>query len=168
MLLAASASLLACAASARGPRDGQRAPLPPISPGDPVVIQLPDGPIRGSQTLTTRFFRGVPYAKPPLGELRWKPPVAPDPWGPEPRDATRFGASCPQKGGWPTINLTVISEDCLFLNVYAPVPSPDATPKEGYPVMVYLHAGEFRYGSSNDAENNWPYFSNTTVLVTIK
>ena len=53
---------------------------------------------------------------------------------------------------WNTLNLSSSSEDCLYVNVYAPV---DATAHSQLPVLLYLHAGEFRYGTSNDAENNW-------------
>jgi len=94
-------------------------------------------------------------------------------------DATDFGPSCLQPvsnitdkstgkwhlvGGWNSINVSRTSEDCLTVNVYAP---PLANQNAGpLPVMLYLHAGEFHLGSSNDAENNWPYFSNKVVLVT--
>lgn len=65
---------------------------------------------------------------------------------------------------WNTLNLSSSSEDCLYVNVYAPV---DATAHSQLPVLLYLHAGEFRYGTSNDAENNWPYnFGGRVVLVT--
>jgi hypothetical protein len=51
---------------------------------------------------------------------------------------------------WQTLNLTSSSEDCLYVNVYAPVNATGLLP-----VLLYLHAGEFRFGTSNDAENNW-------------
>ncbi len=131
---------------------------------DYTVVNTTYGPLRGGVNGTTRYFRGIPYAAAPLGNRRWRPPSKHPVWTAE-RDATNFGASCLQHGGWKTINSTVQSEDCLFLNIYAPVPRAGA-PKS-YPVMVYFHAGEYRMGSSNDRENNWPYFSDTIVLVTI-
>jgi carboxylesterase type B len=94
----------------------------------------------------------------------------------QPLDATAFQATCIQKvkinstdgkqqGMWPSINASVTSEDCLFLNVFAPVLN--STSRDGgFPVVVYFHAGEFRAGSANDQENNAP-FSSDTVLVTV-
>ncbi len=60
---------------------------------------------------------------------------------------------------WPSINVTDSNEDCLFINVYAPAQA------SALPVMVYLHAGEFRYGSSNDLESNALSFGNGSVLL---
>mmetsp|Transcript_131556 Transcript_131556/g.409009 ORF Transcript_131556/g.409009 Transcript_131556/m.409009 type:complete len:573 (+) Transcript_131556:3-1721(+) len=63
---------------------------------------------------------------------------------------------------WNSLNLSTSSEDCLYLNVF----SPDGV-GQPLPVMVWLHAGEFRFGASNDGENNWPYFANgSAVLIT--
>ena len=95
----------------------------------------------------------------------------------DPTVLARFGPSCLQLGSkilggkyndpaWPSINVTSSSEDCLYLNVYTPVGKEMAS----LPVMLYLHAGEFRFGSSNDQESNWPGFnqgsSADVVLVT--
>ena len=127
---------------------------------------------------STRVFRGIPYAKPPIRDFRFRPPVPVNAWSPAVIDATDFGSSCIQpvsnvtdkkthtwhlEGAWNTINVSHVSEDCLTLNVYSPPPPPDGTK---LPVMLYHHAGEFHLGSSNDKENNWPYFSDKVVLVT--
>eukprot|EP00755_Sulcionema_specki_P014903 Sspe_Gene.57943::Locus_31787_Transcript_1_1_Confidence_1.000_Length_864::g.57943::m.57943/K03929/pnbA; para-nitrobenzyl esterase len=132
------------------------------------VVHTPYGPVRGTVVNDTEVFRGIPFAAPPVGALRFKSPVPPKPWT-EVRDATDFGPSCLQPGspgtgdrpGWPSINVSSSSEDCLFLNIYRP-----ATATGPLPVMVYFHAGEFHYGSSNDLENNFPYFSRDILLVT--
>ena len=140
------------------------------------------GPVFGFTANGTDAFRGIPYAAPPTGENRFRPPQpVGKPWS-SPRDATRFGASCIQMGSpgtgekgqplqpaWNSINLTVSSEDCLFVNVYTPAgASAKAAPGPGHPVMFYMHAGEFRFGSSNDLENAWPYFdvNHDVILVT--
>jgi para-nitrobenzyl esterase len=80
-------------------------------------------------------FLGVPYATPPVGELRWKPPQAPEKWIGT-RKATEFGATCPQlPAGWlPTLPW---SEDCLFLNVWTTRLSAGAK----LPVIVFFHGG---------------------------
>jgi len=114
-----------------------------------------------------RVWRGVPYAAPPLGDLRFRPPRPPVPWSGV-RSAAEFGPACVQMGSpgvgstpaWNTLNLSNSSEDCLYLNVYAP----DGA-KRSLPVMVYMHAGEFRFGAANDAESSWPYFGNGSVVL---
>eukprot|EP01060_Flectonema_neradi_P021004 TRINITY_DN28513_c0_g1_i1.p1 TRINITY_DN28513_c0_g1~~TRINITY_DN28513_c0_g1_i1.p1 ORF type:complete len:636 (+),score=96.12 TRINITY_DN28513_c0_g1_i1:64-1908(+) len=132
-----------------------------------ITTTLPDGQIKGIVVNGTEMYRGIPYAQPPLGNLRFREPVEIQPWHGV-KDATNFGASCTQPGspgtgqspGWKSINVTDSSEDCLFVNVFRPLN------KTNLPVMVYLHAGEFVYGSSNDEENNFPYLSKNIVLVT--
>jgi len=111
-------------------------------------------------------FKGIPYAQPPVGELRWRPPVAFGGWNGT-LDATRFGAPCvqPTDGGWSTIeNLDAMSEDCLFLNVVAPRAALGGG-GAALPVLVYLHAGEFHYGAASDAESDWPHFAPDVVYV---
>ena len=84
-----------------------------------------------------------PYAAPPVGALRWRPPAAPTPWTTA-RAATRFGPVCPQPLQPPPSDLADQSEDCLTLNVFAPAAPP---PAAGYPVMVWIHGGYFAVGA---------------------
>ncbi|CAK9293789.1 unnamed protein product [Gordionus sp. m RMFG-2023] len=88
-------------------------------------------------------FMGVPYAKPPLGKLRFKPPMPMEPWGGE-RPATKLAPSCYQLD--PLTQNISGNEDCLYLNVYAP----RANTKEKLPVMVFIHGGYFLMGSGNN------------------
>jgi para-nitrobenzyl esterase len=96
----------------------------------------------------SHVWRGIPYAAPPVGELRWRAPQPPAAWEGE-RQALRFGAVCPQFasvfGGVVDAEPGTPSgrEDCLFLNVYAPRFTPDRVPGDGarLPVMVWLHGG---------------------------
>jgi len=145
------------------------------------IVTLPQGQAQGftgcpqaESPLCTTAYRGLPYAAAPVGDLRFKAPQPPSSWAAgKVWDATKFGASCEQmgspgiggrakSGAWPTLNLTTSSEDCLFANVYVPAGTKsDAT----LPVMVYMHAGEFRFGASNDQENNWPYLANGAVIL---
>jgi para-nitrobenzyl esterase len=87
-------------------------------------------------------FLGVPYAAPPVGELRWKPPQVPKKWIGT-RKATEFGATCPQlPAGWlPTLPW---SEDCLYLNVW----TTQLAAREKLPVIVYFHGGSNTAGYS--------------------
>jgi para-nitrobenzyl esterase len=136
-LLAALALALPLAAWAQGP-----------------VADTTDGPVRGEAIGRGAVFRAIPYAAPPLGELRWKPPAPVAPWT-EPRDATRFGPSCPQPDlDWNHKEALAGREDCLTLNVRTPNFKPDAK----LPVMVWIHGGANWAGAAADV------MSSTIVL----
>ncbi|HEX4340743.1 MAG TPA: carboxylesterase family protein [Polyangiaceae bacterium] len=99
------------------------------------------GTINGAKTSTMRSYKGIPYAAPPVGPLRWKPPQKAAPLA-APLDATKFGSGCAQPKGF--FGTDSASEDCLFLNVYAPAgPGP-------YPVMFWIHGGAFLAGESTE------------------
>eukprot|EP00750_Incisomonas_marina_P021595 INCI458.2.p1 GENE.INCI458.2~~INCI458.2.p1 ORF type:complete len:671 (-),score=83.18 INCI458.2:88-2100(-) len=132
-----------------------------------VQVETAQGVVEGLSNPNGRYFLGMRYATPPLGNLRWRRPVPVANWTGV-YNATAYGADCYQYraagpggrmvGGWYTINgLDKLSEDCLFINVYTP-PQVDPTAKN-WPVMVYFHAGEFYMGAGNDLENNWPFDS---------
>ncbi len=101
------------------------------------------GTVMGARAADTLVFKGIPYAAPPVGPLRWKAPQPAVSWTGV-RDARSFGAACPQgsehKEPWAQVG--PMSEDCLFLNVWRP-----ARPGR-YPVMVFLHGGGFTYGAA--------------------
>jgi para-nitrobenzyl esterase len=96
-------------------------------------------------------FSGVPYARAPVGSLRWRPPLPPESWDTI-RDASTFGAIAPQPAALPGITSPSDpdasepqSEDCLFLNVW----TPDLDPERRRPVMVFIHGGGFTSGSGS-------------------
>ncbi|XP_069695016.1 esterase FE4-like [Periplaneta americana] len=109
--------------------------------GDPLVVSTAQGYLRGS-VLTSRkgrtiySYRGVRFANPPVGELRFKAPQPPDSWDGV-RNATEDGFACPQ----PEADTEIpTSEDCLFLNVYTTeLPTNDSNPNRS--VLVFFHAG---------------------------
>lgn len=86
-------------------------------------------------------FKGLPFAAPPVGDLRWRPPVTPGPWQGT-RDASAYGDACVQPGAdFP------MSEDCLTLNVWAPTGAKKGKP---LPVMLWIHGGGSFAGSGRD------------------
>jgi hypothetical protein len=130
-----------------------------------VELSTPIGRLRGLLKPTGhKHFRGIPYAQPPIGALRWRPPQPIRSWNGT-LDATAFGHACMQYpgSGWATVEqLASRSEDCLFINVVVP-PNTTAGPR---PILVYIHAGEFHYGAASDRESDWPYFAPDIVFVT--
>jgi para-nitrobenzyl esterase len=94
-------------------------------------------------------WKGIRYGAPPVGDLRWRAPVAPEPWT-EVADATAFGPVSPQpKSPIPLGPGTRISEDCLFLNVWAPSGGDAAESAAAKPVMVWVHGGAYIFGSGS-------------------
>jgi para-nitrobenzyl esterase len=113
----------------------------------PTIVETGLGKLEGFESDGVRVFRGIPFAKPPTGERRFRAPEKPEPWSGV-RDATRFGASAHQPplmlAALPGFDIGEQSEDCLYLNVYAPAGASASGPK---PVMVWIHGGAFVIGS---------------------
>ena len=134
------------------------------------TVRLTTGPITGATQEVDGAqiwtFKGVPYAAPPIGELRWRPPEAVEAWT-EPRACTEFAPSCPQDlgGGGPfsvdSLSVGEISEDCLYLNVWTPAASPD----DRLPVMVWIHGGSFESGSGSMAIYDGAHLAGRGVVV---
>ena len=121
--------------------------------GEPGIgeVRLDSGPIRGlSEQIDGReilSFKGIPYAAPPVAELRWRAPQPVGSWE-APLDCTEFGPSCPQPSsplGMLSFSAGPTDEDCLYLNVWSPAQSAG----ERLPVMVWLHGGSFETGSGS-------------------
>jgi len=121
------------------------------------VVHISAGTLRGAMQGNIAVFKGVPFAAPPLGDLRWRPPQPPTPWKGE-RDANKPGSPCMQSveglgpfiqpmaaayGARYTILPVSASEDCLYLNVWVP----RWPPQDKSPVMVWLHGGSNTAGS---------------------
>ncbi|MFA4892904.1 carboxylesterase/lipase family protein [Brevundimonas sp.] len=115
-------------------------------PSNPRVA-VEQGELVGRRDGTVVSFKGVPYAAPPVGPLRWRRPHPAASWR-GPRDAGQVGAICiqPPSGGDPGVGPLPMSEDCLTLNVWTPADR--AGPR---PVMVWIHGGGFNNGSGTAA-----------------
>ncbi|WP_099025337.1 carboxylesterase/lipase family protein [Mycolicibacterium palauense] len=110
------------------------------------VVETDAGPVRGTDDGTVSSWKGVRFAAPPTGDLRWRAPVPPQRWT-EVADATRFGPVCAQPHSpIPMGPGARTSEDCLFLNVWAPSGAREGTP---LPVMVWVHGGAFIFGAGS-------------------
>ncbi|MEU4660099.1 carboxylesterase family protein [Streptomyces sp. NPDC023723] len=119
--------------------------------------------IRGLDRSVT-VFRGIPYAAPPVGELRWRPPRPPVPWAGV-RVANDFGPMCPQAPVAEMDHLDLpMSEDCLRLNVWTGASRAD----ERRPVLVWIHGGGFRVGTgANPRYDGEPLARKGIVVVTL-
>lgn len=124
------------------------------------TVRIQDGVVRGATASGVYEFLGLPYAAPPTGALRWRPPRPPAGWGGV-RDATQFAASCPQPGG-PFAPPGPISEDCLYLNVYSSTLQHDAD----RPVIVWIHGGGFTQDAARHYDGS-KLAANGAVVVTI-
>lgn len=118
---------------------------------DAPKVQTANGIVRGSIDGESAVFKGIPFAAPPIGEFRWRPPQPVKNWEGE-LDATKPCKDCAQSG-WgpnaPKMNPNS-SEDCLFLNVWKPA---SATAKSKLPVMVWIYGGGFVAGSASSPQN---------------
>lgn len=110
------------------------------------IVKTEGGSIRGVDVNGSTAFRGIPYAAPPVGDLRWKPPQPAAKWTGV-RDGSQFGPSSPQQRT-PLSNVGgVLSEDSLYLNVSTP-----RTSEQRLPVIVWFHGGGQGLGAGRDYE----------------
>ncbi|WP_233852978.1 carboxylesterase/lipase family protein [Paraburkholderia sp. HD33-4] len=112
-----------------------------------ATIDIDSGPVRGSDDGAMKTYLGIPYAAPPVGELRWRPPQAPAHWS-STLEANTPGNACAQNGDLGAFASAGGREDCLYLNVYAPSNASSASAPK--PVLVWIHGGNLTVGQAND------------------
>ena len=131
--------------------------------GAAAQVRTSSGEVRGTTNRagTVHTFTGIPYAAPPVGALRWQAPRAPASWTGV-RDATAFGARCAQAPVFSDmIFRDVLSEDCLYLNVWTPATGATAR----LPVMVWIYGGGFQAGSSSEPRQDGERMAGKGVVV---
>ena len=132
---------------------------PTAAPADAVVHTL-SGDVAGASAAQVESFKGIPFAAPPVGPLRWRPP-APAPRWPGVRAAASFGPSCTQSQRAGRAPLPT-SEDCLTLNVWRPA---GTAPGARLPVMVWIYGGAFVMGASAFPVYDGAHFADDGVIL---
>ena len=124
-------------------------------------VKVASGMLAGSVESGVSSFKGIPYAAPPVGDLRWRPPQAVTPW-PGVKSATTYGSDCAQlpfPGDAAPLG-TPPAEDCLVLNVWRPA----ERPRQGLPEMVWISGGGFVTGGSSPAVYDGSQFAKRGVV----
>ena len=131
---------------------------------NPLQVKTDKGKVEGALTTDGKVvaFKGIPYAAPPVGDLRWKPPVPAAKWKGV-KQTTDFGSRCIQQSGYPDMIFhdPGESEDCLSLNVWTPK---DAKPGS-LPVMVWIYGGGFVSGSTSESRQDGQFLAHRNVVV---
>ncbi|MDO3382444.1 carboxylesterase/lipase family protein [Gilvimarinus algae] len=119
-------------------------------------VTVAQGDLQGKKEDELTVFKGVPFAKPPVGELRWKAPQPPEKWTGV-RNALEYAPS-PIQGGEPPAGK---SEDSLYLNIWTPA----KTPADKLPVLVWIYGGGFSFGTTADALTDGTHLANKGVVL---
>jgi carboxylesterase type B len=138
------------------PQAEAKSPAPVMSQS--LTVTTDEGKLKGRTTGTVDHWLGIPYAQPPVGALRWEPPQPAASWAGV-RNAINYGNECTQSG-----NPTIDTEDCLYLNVFAPAVIPMGAKQ---PVLFWIHGGGNVSGSGDQFDGSLLAQSDNMVVVTI-
>jgi para-nitrobenzyl esterase len=164
VLAAASAAGLAAGLTLLAPGSAATAAVQQHGRLAPLIVRTSDGWVRGLYNDAAREFLGIPYAAPPVGALRWRPPQPARPWAGI-RNARTPGHDCAQTGNLATgVPFTSDFENCLFVNVYTPKHETGGRP---LPVMVWIPGGGFTGGAGSIYDGKVIAAKGDAVVVTI-
>jgi len=119
----------------------------PLAAQEPKPVLTDKGPVQGTVEDGITIYKGIPFAAPPLGDLRWRAPQPHAKWA-EPLKTDKFAPACMQTPiVMPALGLDAVevNEDCLYLNVWTPA----KTPRDKVPVMVWIYGGGFTIGATS-------------------
>ena len=123
-------------------------------------VRVESGALKGTIAGSVVTFKGVPYAAPPVGPNRWRAPQPVAPWNGV-RSAETYGADCMQLPDDAALFAGKPAEDCLYVNIWAPVERPAG----GLPVMVWIYGGAFVGGGSSPAVYDGTHFAERGVVL---
>ncbi len=131
-------------------------------------IQIESGKLLGVLTADQKViaYKGIPYAQPPVDDLRWRPPQPVGKWK-KVLFARDFGPHCLQQGGYPNMVFhdSGPSEDCLTLNVWAPADARPDKKTAGLPVMVWIYGGGFQTGGTSENRQDGQFLAHRGIIV---
>jgi para-nitrobenzyl esterase len=138
------------------------------APSGPPAVQVSGGKVQGVLTADGKVvaYKGIPFAAPPVEELRWKPPQPAGRWKGV-LQAREFGAHCIQAGSYPDMVFhdPGASENCLTLNVWAPAGAKPLKKPGGLPVMVWIYGGGFTTGGTSESRQDGQFLAHRGVVV---
>jgi len=129
-----------------------------------ALVHTGGGDLHGTAAGGVVAFRGIPYAAPPVGALRWQPPAPPASWTGV-RDASAFGNSCPQGKANGLFANPSSTEDCLYLNVFTPLDAPAKGTRRA--VIVWFPGGGLVGGSSGDYDASGLVKTGNVIVVSM-
>jgi len=138
-------------------------PFATLAASSAPKVKTHSGKVEGKVDGSVQVFLGIPYAKPPVGKLRWKPPLPVAKWSGT-RKATEFGSHCLQGKVYGDMNFHDPggSEDCLTLNVWVP-----AQAGKKLPVMVWIYGGGFVAGTTSEARQDGMHLAQVDGVIVV-
>ena len=155
--------LTACAPATKSAETSSPAETETQAADDVTLLNTTLGPVQGAQDGDVVSFKGIPFAKPPVGELRWRAPQPVQAWN-EPLDATTYGSDCMQIP-FPSDAAPLgvpHAEDCLYLNVWKPART---EPDTKLPVMVWIYGGGLQNGGTSPDVYDGSEFARQNVIL---